>query len=311
LSTNPMAGSSFITNRLRTKSKHAKDQVQERAVSFAIKERGFGRMTERTKKRVNAVMTQHGADTLYSMVSHRPEEGKRKDNDNHNRNDNHNGKSLLHRSKVLDVLLAVLCLRAYPRRPGCCANKVCLLIVPSCFVLLSLVLWYVMISFSMEWSPAETPNRTGVVLWVVCAIGHLISTLIVLRASHSGITEKHYFLYMDHLDTVERRTDRSMLKWFSVIGTICIVLESMCIFALVPNIDAGEHSGHLAAISFFILILLILHPQVIVNGLLEARVQDLLDNTKMLYVLMEHCLDRPSIDLDHCFGMLAGVKKLG
>ena len=88
------------------------------------------------------------------------------------------------------------------------------------------------------------------------------------------------------------------------------LFETAVITAL-ASLLLGENAEEWFSAGFFFgLMLLLLHPQVVVNGLLEARLQDLFDNCKMCFVLMERSLDRPTVDLPSLYGMLAAVKKM-
>ena len=253
---------------------------------------------------MNRVLTQCEDGALYS-TSDSATQG----NDGNGMEGDGEHLSLMHQSCVLDVILCILCLRAYPR--GCCRISLCRIFVPFFFCATSLALWIVMIRNSIL-SDFSSSDPVQHVLWVVCMVGHMVSATNVIRAAHNGLAEKYYFLDGSQKSKVELRTDTSMLKWVALICLTVVVLEVIVIVALTSMISTNNDAENwVAAGSFFVLLLLILHPQVMVFGLLEARIQDLLDNVKLCYVLVEKCLDRPCADVDHFYGILADIRKMG
>ena len=311
---NPM-GSFRIQTQMKRASARAAENLRQSAVTFAVERRGFSCLTQRTKCRVQNIMT--ASDEVLGGSSLEPAHHGQPDDDHNSSEEYKNGGDtsaddlLMHESKVLDAILCILCLRAYPR--GCfCGNRICRTLVPLCYVTFSLAFWVVMIDFSFDGTP-QFSIKSG--LWVACAIGHMTSTAVIVQASLNGTAEKQYFLNPESVDKVEKRTDRSMLKWFAIVGTICVVLEALCMGGILPVLaDAssnGDSSSPVRIISFISLLLLLMHPQVVLNGLLEARTQDLLDNIKMCFVYMERALNRSEIDLNNCYRILAIVKKTG
>jgi hypothetical protein len=241
-----------------------------------------------------------------------------------------------HHSMFLDRLLCLLCLRAYPH--GCCAHKFWRYMLPSLFVGSVITVWvlHTMEALRAPWTlttlqsleSSGTPNVLGTLLWIICGVGHLSSTIAAVEAGHGTFAFRHYFIANAEMpDVIDARTNKTMLKWlFLVIGTWIIMEITFVVAITLPFIAStplqkdtfknpslsleGEQNLLIQLFAFNVTLLLVCQPQITLNGLMTARIQDLLDNSKITHVLMEKALDRKEINVEHFHEVLQITRKM-
>tara|TARA_B100000795_G_scaffold241106_1_gene203662 strand:- start:31 stop:1413 length:1383 start_codon:yes stop_codon:yes gene_type:complete len=239
-----------------------------------------------------------------------------------------------HDSMFLDRLLCLLCLRAYPH--GCCDHKFWRYLLPSLFVCSVITVWalHMMEALRAPWtlqtlqnleSSGET-NALGTMLWITCGVGHLLSTLAAVEAGHGTFAFRHYFIANAEMSQViDARTNTMMLKWLVLVVCTWLLLEVFFCFAIiVPFISStpaqkatfqsfslsGEQNLYIQLVTFLVTLLLVCQPQIVLNGLMTSRVQDLLDNSKITHVLLEQAIDCKEINVEHFHEVLQITRKM-
>jgi hypothetical protein len=240
-----------------------------------------------------------------------------------------------HHSMFLDRLLCLLCLRAYPH--GCCAHRFWRYLLPSLFVGAVLTVWgiHTMEALRAPWTlqtlqslESTGGNVLGTALWVTCGVGHLLSTIAAVEAGHGTFAFRHYFIANAEMsEVIDARTNKTMLKWVLLVSVTWIVMEITFVLAIVlpfvgstpaqkatfnnPSVHLeGAQNLYMQLATFLVTLLLVCQPQITLNGLMTARVQDLLDNSKITHVLLEKALDREEINVEHFHEVLHITRKM-
>ena len=298
--------SARILRRLSVRSQQAQHNVRARAVADAVRSRGSTRgIDTRIKAIVHGIV--HGPDPLFTPPVAEEEHGKKHADE---------GWARLYRSASVDRILCILCLRTHP---SCCCsqskNRALFLFMPVLFCAVVFVAWGIV--FSMLAGTDTTNEGSGSVqlalhacTYALGALGQAVSVVTVVKASHDSTFHRHYFLPATMLPAeVQKRSDSTLCRWWAGLSlATCIV--AVLWFSLFARDPADGQEETMVMITFGVLVVLSVHPQIVLQGLLDARITDLTENMVCFSVLAQQTFERELLDLGKFHELLETAQKL-
>ena len=259
----------------------------------------------------------HGSDPFFTPPGVEEEgeeqEEEEQDGDKHSRR----GWTRRFRSASFDRILCLLCLRTHPGC-GCCSpekNRALFLLMPMLFCVVIFVAWGIII-----WTIGRTDTiHEGVggvqlalhmCVYVVGALGQVASAVTVVRASHDSTLHRHYFLPATRLPAeAQKRSDTTLCRWWAGLSLAACVVAAL-LFSVFFNDPAKGQAELMAMFIFSVLIVLSVHPQIVLQGLLDARITDLTENMVCFSVLAQQTFQREVSDVSKFHELLETARKM-